>query len=108
MTEPAEPRVLRAYEAINSETNYEDSGEMAAAILRVDDRYLAAHPEHVAPEVRAAILRDLFDRFMEADQRGEFGECCANPYCRACTIGQWFDNQARAAGVVPDNPKEKP
>ena len=43
-------------------------------------------------------LRELMAELMAMDEAGEFGECCANPDCRACTVLQHVALTVEAAG----------
>jgi hypothetical protein len=45
---------------------------------------------------RAEALNDLLNAYIEADERGEFGECCKAP-CPACNFGQWLDTYVMTA-----------
>lgn len=51
--------------------DWSEESTRAGAALAADDAYLAAHPEHVAPEVRAAIIleyeQELAARALDGD-----------------------------------------
>lgn len=54
----------------------------------------------VAPAIAARAVSNLMDDLMNMDGAGEFGECCTNPDCRACTVLQTI--ATRVAEGSPD------
>ena len=55
----------------------------------------------VAPSIAARAVANLMDELMNMDAAGAFGECCANPDCRACTVLQLIATRADQMGRYP-------
>ena len=87
---------------VNSPT-LDDDIEIARAVLAA---VLPAHDRRV----KAEALRELQTRLMDMDGAGEFGVCCADPDCRACsvleTINAIIENGADDENGTP-SPSEK-
>ena len=89
-------RNLARVEAVMERTDM--YGDAVVDFISADDAYLAAHPEHVAPEVRAAILAPILAL---ADTLGDraLREFESNQFSAAYALRDVQAEIRRAAGV---------